>query len=523
MSIASAIPGDKFAVPLALRGTAIPRDQGTCDHVLYLVSSPSGADPDELPLSYVPNLANDARFISRPNCQFGDGGQFYAAVPIRTRRGINIGAYCVMSQQEPPEWNDKSAAQLREISRSIMDHLELRRSSDALQIQGRMNTGIGAFLTGKHTLHSPLNGTLDATLDDIVTTPSLDNRPVKRPGILPDEHSRGNSEQPPAAICPTPPSPTVTNDTEAMNPENDSRYIFSKAANLIREVLDVEGCLFVDVSLGSYAPSPLFPSTPPADASETSVQDSSNGSSTSGDDYFVHASKDLLHTPCEVVGFSTREASSLYGEILLNNTVGVVSEGFLAKLLRRYPKGKIFNFDAIGGLQSSDSSDDDIIAKIKSGDKSSLTADCLEATQRRRRNRPYSRFNEGPLIQEAFPTARSVIFVPVRDAKRERWFSGGFLYTLTPTQPFSVEGELMFLHAFARLITSEVLNLQALRSDKTKSDILGSISHELRSPLHGVILSTDLLNNSNISMIRETPYIPLRLVAARYWIPLITF
>lgn len=47
---------------------------------------------------------------------------------------------------------------------------------------------------------------------------------------------------------------------------------------------------------------------------------------------------------------------------------------------------------------------------------------------------------------------------------------------------------------------AEILNLETLQAQKAKSDALGSLSHELRSPLHGVMLSTELLNDTDLTV-----------------------
>jgi signal transduction histidine kinase len=47
---------------------------------------------------------------------------------------------------------------------------------------------------------------------------------------------------------------------------------------------------------------------------------------------------------------------------------------------------------------------------------------------------------------------------------------------------------------------AEILRANDLQADKAKSDILGSLSHELRSPLHGIILNAELLGDTGLSV-----------------------
>ena len=120
--------------------------------------------------------------------------------------------------------------------------------------------------------------------------------------------------------------------------------------------------------------------------------------------------------------------------------------------------------------------------------------------QARQRN-PWPRQREGAVLSNAFPGARGVAFVPVWDPRKDRWFAGGFIFTHDPARTFSLEGELSYLRAFGMIAMSEILRFDDKQTEKAKSDILGSISHELRSPLHGVMLTTP----SSISACRINP------------------
>lgn len=542
MPIGPNLSSDECTVPLALRGTAIPRDQGTCDHVLYLPNSEND-DPGELPLSFVPNLGTDDRFSSRPYCQFGEAGQFYAAVPIRTGRGINIGALCVMSVEAPPGWDHRSTARLREISRAVMEHLEFRRSKNASRIHEQMTRGIGSFINGQHSMkgHSAQLGTepemtlrklpLDVGRNSALEKPS--QQPSEQSG-QPFETSRSPRRQSTTYEVPEPnaqgdnissrkstetgdidiePSSSKVNLHSAKSLESrkyefqppkapfqgsDNMLVYSKAANIIREALDVEGCVFLDVSIGSFDPLPL--SSPIATAYDSSIQ----GSSSSGDEHATGLSPESPDTMCNVLGFSTKAKASIHGATLEGDAGKTVPGKFLAKLLRRYPNGKIFHYDAVGAPQSSDSSEEDESLESSLADTvSPFGPSPANRVPKQRCKNTYSRAYESALIQQTFPTACSVAFIPLWDSKRERWSAGGFIYTLTAVRQFSIDVELSFLRAFSKLMSAEMLNLEALQSDKAKSDMLGSLSHELRSPLHGVLSSAELLNDTSLTGFQE--------------------
>lgn len=229
-------------------------------------------------------------------------------------------------------------------------------------------------------------------------------------------------------------------------------------------------------------------------------------STSSSDDQVQVSPVEAPDSSCDLVGFSTTEASSINGVEGVPGSGGIMPKRLLARLLRHYPNGKIFNFDAVGELQSSDSSEDDgrllvpVVADEPTSTHERIDGPTWGTAPRKQSERRFSRLNEGALIHQAFLSARSVAFIPVWDSRKERWLAGGFIYTLAPTRTFSAEGDLSFLMAFAKLVATEILNAETLQANKAKSDALGSLSHELRSPLHGVILSTELLNDTDLSV-----------------------
>ncbi|THW74462.1 hypothetical protein D6D19_04817 [Aureobasidium pullulans] len=63
--------------------------------------------------------------------------------------------------------------------------------------------------------------------------------------------------------------------------------------------------------------------------------------------------------------------------------------------------------------------------------------------------------------------------------------------------------ELSFLRAFGISIMSEVAKLDSAMADRAKSDLLNSISHELRSPLHGILGSIECLESSSLDTLQR--------------------
>jgi len=69
-----------------------------------------------------------------------------------------------------------------------------------------------------------------------------------------------------------------------------------------------------------------------------------------------------------------------------------------------------------------------------------------------------------------------------------KYFTGCIAYTTSLQREFE-QSEFNYVKAFGNSIGVELGRLAALDADRRKSDFIGSISHELRSPLHGLLAS----------------------------------
>jgi signal transduction histidine kinase len=90
------------------------------------------------------------------------------------------------------------------------------------------------------------------------------------------------------------------------------------------------------------------------------------------------------------------------------------------------------------------------------------------------------------------------------DPATERWVAGGFIWTTQAGRLMSPENELPYLQAFGNTIASEVARLSAQKADRAKTTFIASISHELRSPLHGILGSVEFLRDTVASAYQES-------------------
>lgn len=198
----------------------------------------------------------------------------------------------------------------------------------------------------------------------------------------------------------------------------DVKRTFSRAANLIREATAVEGCMFFDASVGSFgggtikanmnekAPGGFAVETKtPTETTSCSEEDPKKGSQESrsgGEDA----------TPencCGILGFSTRTRSSLRSHESSGEQRSF-AETFLHLLLKKYPHGKIFNFENDGSVSSSDS-------EPTSKRHLSPTSDRNERRKMTKKKNRISREAEAASILAVLPGARSVAWFPLWDGK----------------------------------------------------------------------------------------------------------
>lgn len=491
-------------------------------------------------MSIIKHLDDDNRF-----CQLNDPGrQFYAGVPIRSPNGINIGVYCVFDDKPRPQGLSADEVRfIREISRVVMDYLESKRSHEWYRREQRMVRGLGSFVKGEATLwkwaeeasehrasFQDLPGMSEGFLNKSLQTATpaaatqQQQHQSQNQAMSPDSeapiaddkltgwrhHGRGDGK---AAAATTPRSKTARIPEASNAPVSESKpaqrqtgsmdslrgnidRVFSKAANVIRESIEVEGVLFLNANLRSHSGlAGNIPSEPP---SPFDGRHSSSSGPSSGDD-------SPRHPTCDVLGFSTSHGSSIVGDTIPSEFTGC-RETFLQRLLRRFPLGQVWNFEADGTVSdhstSSESDDPRMQSRKMSPPPPSPPGQAISDSARPP-VRSQKRLNTAAQIIKMFPGARSVAMVPLWDAQTGNWFAGAFAWTRVPTRTLTDENELTYLRVFGLTAMAEVARLKMRAADKAKMDILGSISHELRSPLHGLLGTIELLRDTALNALQD--------------------
>ncbi|CAJ2505799.1 Uu.00g131930.m01.CDS01 [Anthostomella pinea] len=467
-----------------LRGKALPRSDTICENVLLQTNdqedeaSPQGSDA-ALPISIFSDLAAESRFSCANNVLAQPDLRFYAGIPIRSPRGVNIGVFAVLDMEPRTELQPEILHFLRDMSSTVTSHLEMKQTHASLKRNERMVRGLGSFVEGAGSMSfkedvsnmtsfqdSGAEGSLNVhqqNLQDQQQGQGQERPPASGLSALPlgaSESPSSSEEGPRSPGSPRPPrsrdagqAPGVSLSASSMvtftaeNSEDEHlssiKSMFSRAANIIRESIEVEGVVFLDASIASFG------GLVTNDTSTSSSSHSNPSYSSSSEESLIDQRDSGQDKTCNILGFSTSSASSVDCDAATSYQ-GKVPEKFLKTLLRRYPQGKIFNFDEEGCMSSGESSEEDVLkpsapADSKASDESPGHEDLKS---RVRLARPWSRRNEGISIIKILPGARSVMVIPLWDSNKERWFAGGLIWTCTPFRVFTKEGELSYLRAF---------------------------------------------------------------------------
>ncbi|KAE9966634.1 hypothetical protein BLS_006882 [Venturia inaequalis] len=280
----------------------------------------------------------------------------------------------------------------------------------------------------------------------------------------------------------------------------DLKAVFSRASNLIREAGSVDGVVFLDAAIGSFgganekdvmkAPGNFHID----DATTTDDDGLRKASDTDGSATRHTEETNPTENCCSILGFSTRNRSSLKGH-MPQAEHHTFPERVLRILLKRYPHGKVFNFEDDGSFSSSDT--DNAYMGCNSGPKRHPRSE----TNERRRN--VTREAEAAALLTCLPGARSIFFYPLWDVSRERWYSGSLVWTASSTRTLCPIEDLTYLAAFGNSIMAEVARLSALVITQMKTDFISSVSHELRSPLQAVLASVEFLQDTILTEVQE--------------------
>ncbi|KAJ5283360.1 hypothetical protein N7505_001340 [Penicillium chrysogenum] len=505
---------------LQLGCCVLPKDRGFCHHVERLPSwfSTENSGVAGASALVIMNVTKDERFRSCEVLEALSDVRFYATVPIVSPRGFTIGAYSVLDSEARTSDPDHHALQfMNEMAATVMDHLAMVHTTRRSREAERMIVGLGSFVEGKSTVRdswmepnaqfaaSEQSGKAPEGQLNIVQQRVQEAAKEKGQAslVFRDSYRRaeetwshpsnsssqgvGRNQRPRTVLSSENFVRTVLAG-ESLQDDTLStsiKLVFSRAANLIRESIGAEGVMFLDANSNRFGSvvnrtsRKVSPSlkVPTSGSDGSTASESSLKHKLSGEPDSTSASKCLV--------FSSSQTSSINDEPRTGRAA-VVPEPLFSSLVRRYPRGKIFSYNDT--------------SQNKPGSKHRGTTDNAYHTDERRssskkRNKPTFRQDADHLIKIS-PQARNILFLPIWDSGKRGCFAGTLVWTNNLEHAFTFGNELVFVSAFANSIMAEIHRLDVEAAEKAKTKLVTSITHELRTPLHGILGTADILSDT---------------------------
>lgn len=498
------------------------------------------------------DLAEHERFKQLSFVENDPKFRFYAGTPLTTTNGINLGCFFVMDTVPRNGLTDLEKDTLGSLAMLVMDYLKVCRQASEGRRAARLSRGLSCFVEGSSSFVESDNPSsrAESSLRFSATAGSTNNR-ISTSGGSRETNSLGLASQAasndrdsqgashdrssqalsntsldqvsqmvahdhvPQVVSPSPPNDrSLSNETRSFSsgiseskldtgtsggasslpewitnsnrnrlPPDDSHgnsWCFRRAANLLRESLDLSsdgGVMFMEANN-----SPLVESDSGSDCSSSG--DGNNG-------------------PATVLSLSTNdEPFSARAGSMANSPATALDRSFLSLLLRRYPKGKLWSFHRDGLISTSD--DDDQEPRGRGSPSSNLSPPGAPHVTIAKPISKRRKAAENSLLNRYFPQATQIMFVPLWNAVNSQWFAGCFCWTTLESQVFSSAVELSSVYGFGSSIMAEYSRVESLIADRQKGDFIGSISHELRSPLHGILAAAEFLNGTHLNEFQDS-------------------
>ncbi|MBE7180949.1 MAG: hypothetical protein INR71_07030, partial [Terriglobus roseus] len=438
---------------LWIGNATIPLSSAVCSQLLEAEMKRAPAEANGLVIN---DLVTDATSCIRWFVQSGPELRFYAGVPIMSPNGHVVGSFCVFDHSPRPSLSPDALDVLRDLAATALQHLESYRVRDTHRLASGMMEGLVSFASGaatSKTSRPPAEAPQGGPAATSAAPPTPPSDTIKASDEKSEVQSEPRPAEPSASTLPPPPPKDASSDAtvESADHSQGTRTMFSRAANIICEICDLDGMVALDavsVKLGRTRPQPMHATS--SDSRRWSVSSAEHASPNESDG---SPSADQSAAPknplklCEVLGFATKARSSISGD-----AASTQSQSFavrhLESLLRKNPAGAIINLTSEGDLSSTD--DPELSApetKVKPAkrDPKKLAAALLSMA----------------------PGARSIAFLPLWDYERSRWFAGLFCWTTSASRSLSPE-KLLYLKVFGHSVMSELSRLDAVSSAKQK-------------------------------------------------------
>ncbi|KAF4499793.1 histidine kinase [Fusarium agapanthi] len=463
---------DEYNSDLWLGTSILSRPEAVCEHCLH--NTCTGRDPDGKTYKasglIVPDCRLDDRFKSRVYVQSEPAVRFYAGVPIFSQKGYKIGAYAVSDEQPRDGLSIVDVKFMQSVAQAITEHLEWARDRVDRFKGERIVRGLATFIEGC------------SSDDPVLSKEDQPQRPsIKRPpGMTITATRRSSLHKTMRKVDPdsNQRSQVATSPPRKHKPQTDGlSRMYHRAADNLRSAILADGVVLfgatasnvqhltraVQIEQGGATNADGLPTQSAAEPDAFSTESSDSETSP-------------LSRPCKLLAYSLADK----GKPLDLEQGPSFSVGTLEKYFSLFPKGKTFTFTEEGaGLSSDDDSASDG-SPVPAGGKSKRRKEKIDHKE----------------LLKKIPGAKAVVFLPLFDYVEDKLVGGCFLWTSVPGRMMNLDEDLSYLRAFGNSITSQVGRINTRKNEAAKTTFIASMSHELRSPLHGILGAAEFLKDA---------------------------
>jgi len=454
-------------------GTSIlSRPEAVCEHCLH--NTCIGRDPDGRTYSasglIVPDCRLDERFKSRVYVQSEPGVRFYAGVPIFSRKGYKVGTYSVSDERPRDGLSIEDVKFMQSVAQAVTEHLEWARDRVDRFKGERIVRGLATFIEGC------------SSDDPILSKEDQPQRPpIKRPpGMTITATRRSSLHNTMHKVDPdsNQRSQKATSPPRKHKPQTDGlSRMYHRAADNLRSAILADGVVLYGATASNVqhltrAVQIEQSGATNADGLPTQIAAEPDAFSTESSD----SETSPLPRPCKLLAYSLADKSKP-----LDLEQGPsFSIGTLERYFSLFPKGKTFTFTEEGaGISSDDDSASDG-SPAPAGGKSKRRKEKIDHKE----------------LLKKIPGAKAVVFLPLFDYVEDKLVGGCFLWTSVPGRMMNLDEDLSYLRAFGNSITSQVGRINTRKNEAAKTTFIASMSHELRSPLHGILGAAEFLKDA---------------------------
>lgn len=442
------------------------------------------------------NLRADA-FLSRPHMRS------YAEVPLKTQTGSVIGSYCVVDTK-PRSYSPLDIESLTEIADSIMGHLDLLRIKQDHERAQKLVHGLSSFVRasldpnarGEPILpilqsqdtspHAEIDGRFSeaaspdlGAANNFAPTQSTESRapseaealsinlekPLSRLDLDEEAVMESKPERqtnPISQDLQTPSDGKVADSHSLMvsvkqqkpePAESGDDAVFSKVAHLACRGNDVDGVLILDSEV---------------DESFESTKDTFSPFSPREQVDTGYLRPELM---CKQLGLALNTKGDSDSDRRRPKTRSIPA-AMVRKLLEQHPAGTILTRE-----DDAPALDQRIKSSAHGSDLTPTTPQAYGAID---------------TLFECLGSPLSVVLAPMWGANHRKWSLCMICWTSDRSRTFDND-DISLLSALNNSIVADIARKDAISTFQTKNDFMSTISHELRSPLHGILASVELL------------------------------